>query len=67
LGSISNIQKKKVVIQILVLKLINILIPDTVEAYESGELAKLLGIAVEDDDDLWTKALIMRDRQFIAE
>jgi hypothetical protein len=33
-------------------KLINILIPDTVEAYESGELAKLLGIAVEDKDDL---------------
>lgn len=24
---------------------------DTLEAYESGELAKLLGLAAEDDDD----------------
>lgn len=50
--AVSQTFKRKVVIQILALKLINILIPDTVEAYESGELAKLLGIAVEDDDDL---------------
>lgn len=34
------------------MKLISILIPDTVEAYESGELAKLLGIATKDEDEL---------------
>lgn len=30
------------------------LVPDTVEAYESGELAKLLGISTA-ESDLWTK------------
>ena len=43
------------------MKLIGVLISDTVEAYESGELAKLLGIEVEGKDDLWTKSLMIRD------
>lgn len=30
----------------------DVLIIDTVEAYESGELAKLLGVASEQKDDL---------------
>lgn len=33
---------------------------DTVEAYESGELAKLLGILVEGKDDLWVESSTMR-------
>lgn len=46
-----NIQKKRCHTNPS-LKLIGILIPDTVEAYESGELAKLLGIDVEDEQEL---------------
>lgn len=30
---------------------VDVLVIDTVAAYESGELAKLLGIAAEDDED----------------
>lgn len=30
---------------------------DTVEAYESGELAKLLGVAARDISDLWANAV----------
>jgi hypothetical protein len=51
LGSMPNIQKKSCHTNPS-LKLIGILIPDTVEAYESGELAKLLGIDVEDEQEL---------------
>lgn len=58
----------KVVLRLIAWNWLNILIPDTVAAYESGELARILGIAVEDKDDLWTKAPTIRNkpRQFIA-
>lgn len=36
-------------------ELIDILIVDTVEAYENGELAELLGIDEKDVEDLWAK------------
>lgn len=37
--------------------------PETVEAYESGLLAKLLGIETVDHDDLWV-GLLMRGNSF---
>lgn len=41
------------------------MVPDTVDAYESGELAKLLGISTS-KTDLWTKNVKLNSGETVA-